>query len=659
MTASLYGGLPAPPALLPLRAGPLTLFYEEGALRYVRCGDREVIRRVYAAVRDHNWGTPPARITAERIDVRPTSFAIAFTAHHRAGDLHFVWQGRIAGGADGTIDFHFDGVAQSTFWRNRIGFCVLHPARECPGAALVVEHGDGSVVRTRFPLGLAPDNPHTDIRALTHEIAPGRWCRVSFTGELFEMEDQRNWLDASFKTFGTPLRRPFPVEIPAGTRVIQSVRIALEGNLPDAPAVAAAPGGAAAHVAIELELAPEAGPPLPALGLALPREEAPWSAREVTRLRALNLAHLRTEVTLGDPRWPQALGYAADRARALNRPLEVALFLQRESGRDLAALASCLARDPVPVARWLVFAAGQPCPVDSDTMSQVRQALADRCPGARFGTGTDTFFVFLNRSRPPVAAVEFVCYTINPQVHASDHRSLVETLEVHAATVDTARTFAGGRPVVVSPITLRMRYNPAATAPEPPPGPHELPTHVDPRQRSLFGAAWTLGSLKHLAEAGVAAATYFETTGWLGVLETAAGPPRPDLFPSTPGMVFPLYHVFADVGDFAGGRVLPLRSGDTLRVEGLSLAHGRRRRVLLANLTGEPQSIRLRLPVAPAGPIGLRRLTDAHYTAATQTPEAYRSAADETVAAPGRELRLDLSPGELARLDFAIDSRVS
>ena len=38
-------------------------------------------------------------------------------------------------------------------------------------------------------------------------------------GETFETEDQRNWSDASFKTYGTPLHLPFPVEVEEGTRV--------------------------------------------------------------------------------------------------------------------------------------------------------------------------------------------------------------------------------------------------------------------------------------------------------------------------------------------------------------------------------------------------------------------------------------------------------
>ncbi len=40
-----------------LRAGPLTMLYENGDLRYIRLGEHEIVRRLYVAVRDRNWGT--------------------------------------------------------------------------------------------------------------------------------------------------------------------------------------------------------------------------------------------------------------------------------------------------------------------------------------------------------------------------------------------------------------------------------------------------------------------------------------------------------------------------------------------------------------------------------------------------------------------------
>ena len=50
---------------------------------------------------------------------------------------------------------------------------------------------------------------------------------ITFKGEIFEMEDQRNWSDASYKTYCRPLSRPMPYLIAAGETVKQEIEINL------------------------------------------------------------------------------------------------------------------------------------------------------------------------------------------------------------------------------------------------------------------------------------------------------------------------------------------------------------------------------------------------------------------------------------------------
>src|SRR5437016_10713906 len=127
----LYSGNERPlPARQSLRAGPLTLVFEEGDLRYIRLGDREILRRVYVAVRDRNWATVPATLSNLRVERRADSFRISYEVENRQGEIDFVWKGTIIGDPEGTVHFSMDGEARSTFRRNRIGFCVLHPIRE-------------------------------------------------------------------------------------------------------------------------------------------------------------------------------------------------------------------------------------------------------------------------------------------------------------------------------------------------------------------------------------------------------------------------------------------------------------------------------------------------------------------------------------------------
>ena len=206
-----------------------------------------------------------------------------------------------------------------------------------------------------------------------------------------------------------------------------------------------------------------------------------------------------------------------------------------------------------------------------------------------------------------------------------------------------ARGNFGDTALAVGPVTLRPRFNPDATAPESAPAPGELPAQVDPRQMSLFGAAWTLGSIAYLARGGVESVTYYETTGWRGVMERQEGPPMPEAFPSTPGMVFPLYHVLADVGELAaGGAVLLSGSSNPLRAVGLALRRGGRLRVLLANLT--VATLEARVVGLPGGTVRVRHLDEGSYAEATTHPERFRATQGAEQAALGGVPGCDPAP---------------
>lgn len=627
------------PPSLSLRAGPLALRYEDGALRGIHLGGREVVRRIYAAVRDHNWGTVLPTLSDVRIERTAETFRIGFLAEHREGPIDFAWRGAISGDAAGTITFAMEGESRGTFLRNRIGFCVLHPPEPCAGAPCVVEHASGGRTEGTFPRFISPAQPFVDMRAIAHEFAPGLWAEVAFAGDIFEMEDQRNWTDDSYKTYCTPLHLPFPVAVTPGTRVAQAVTLRLRGAVPASGAASGAP--------LAVTVGEGAIGTLPALGLGLASHGRALDAGELARLRALHLAHLRVDLPLAGA-WLPALRRAVAEAAALGVALEVAVFLADAAADELAALAAALVAPRPPIARWLIFHRDEKVTA-ARWVALARHHLADLAPGAPFGGGTNAYFTELNRERPALAPLDLVAYSINPQVHAFDDASLMETLACQATTVASARQFTGDRPLAISPLTLRPRFNPNATGPEADGPPGALPFAVDPRQMSLFGAAWTVGSLAALAASGVASATYYETTGPRGVIETADGAPWA-AFRSLPGGAFPLYHALADAGEFAGGEVLGVAVGDRLGAAALALRQGGRLRVLVANLRPVAQRLTLRLPAAA---VAVRLLDETNAEAAMRSPEAFRASAGAVCPVPGRGLGLELPPYAVARLDAA------
>lgn len=610
--------------------------FENGDLRYIKWGEHEILRRVYAAVRDRNWDTIPAQFSNLEFSIQEDSFHISYDATHREREIDFVWRGEITGDEAGTIRFTFDGEARSTFLRNRIGFCVLHPA-ELAGQPCSARYANGSEYTTAFPELVAAEQPVRalhDLNAITHEVAPGLWAEVTFSGDLFEMEDQRNWIDASYKTFCTPLRLPFPLEITAGTRIKQSVELRLHGSSSTAPAQVTPAEQSILLTRTEQRFA------LPPLGLGLGPH--PLSAREIERLAKLKPAHLRADVKLAEASVDELLARAHLNSQQLNAPLEMALFLSENAAAELPSLVQWLRQQQPRVARWLIFDTGAKSS-SARSLQLARQALREF--GAPIGGGTNADFYQLNQFRPPTDLMDFVAFSMNPQMHAFDDTSLVETLTVIPEPVRSARHYFNHLPVIVSPVTLKPRFNAVATGATVEAA-DALPANVDVRQLSLFGAAWTLGAIKRLTESEAASVTCFETTGWRGVMETEAGSPLPRQFPSLPGAVFPLYHVLADVAEFVGGRMIGLQSGDALKVEAMLLERDQQQSLLLANLTPETQT-------ATMDGINqvskLRRLRGQNAEAAMCEPETFRRQFDPIRLSSGK---IELSPFEIVRLDW-------
>ena len=113
----LYYGTDEPlPERIPLRAGPLALFYEQGDLRYIKLGDQEILRRIYVAIRDRNWGTILPRFSNIRMDIQADSFYITYEVENKRGEIDFAWKGEITGDAQGKIIFSMRGA----------GTCHLH-----------------------------------------------------------------------------------------------------------------------------------------------------------------------------------------------------------------------------------------------------------------------------------------------------------------------------------------------------------------------------------------------------------------------------------------------------------------------------------------------------------------------------------------------------
>lgn len=557
-----------------LHAGSLSVQFLNGRLLNFAYAGETVLQEVYFALRDRNWNTIPYTIRAAETEEREDGFALTFHAQHTQAGFLYDWKGRICGDASGSITYEFTGKAGCDFMSNRIGFCILHPA-ECAGRPCEILHSDGSVEKGVFPERISPHQPFFDIAGIRYEKDAGVRVSIEMTGDVFEMEDQRNWTDASFKTYCTPLALPFPVAVRTGDTVRQSVKVSLE-TAPSAKAEEA-PEPERAEKVIDLIGGKEGS----SLMLGTIIRKVPDEAQKEL-LKALGLSHVRCELRCAqDLSWFDEVAACMQELRI---PIRLAVFFTENWEPELDDLCERIEKWREQILDMLIFMDRRKV-ISAQVLADIRRRLSGY--GIRIGSGTDAFFTQNNREPLPEELLDMVVYSNNPQVHAFDNESIMLTTKGQMANVQSCRMLFPGKGIVVSPVTLKMRWNPDLTQEESLPA-HTMPSCVDPRQISLFAASWTVRSIAALSEAGADSADYYEFTGSAGLMQEREGPDY--AFPSWNGMIYPVYYSMMLLARMQCAKV---RIWSGRRFSALLLTEDDGSRLIVANNTRDPLELKL------------------------------------------------------------------
>lgn len=374
---------------------------EGGQLRYLRVGDTELVRGIYIAVRESKWNTVTPALTPVSLSQKSDGFQCSFSASHESNEAGFKWQGVVTGKrVDETtveIEYEMDGEATKNYKTCRTGMCFLHP-RSAQGLEIEVEHSNSECEKGRFPSTISPHQPFKDIKAISYKTADGSFVRIEFFGEVFEMEDQRNWHDASFKTYCRPLEWGFPYPLKEGEKVHHRVRLQIQSP---------AKQGSEPKIAHQKGKCPSIGTYINNL----------LNDDQIGQIKQLHFSHLQANAA----------------TLSLAKSLSNKVFLQTQAADIPSSLSPYDGLLLNPPQSW-------------EKLNRVRGAK-------RFATSLGNF-VDLNRCRPAFDEIEGAFYAMDPQVHAFDTKTLFEATWTMQDTVKTARAF--GAPLVgVGPIQLK------------------------------------------------------------------------------------------------------------------------------------------------------------------------------------------------------------
>lgn len=518
----LYGTREAEAQPTHLKAGLLGLDLSDGNLRTITYDGVEVLRAVSYLVRDRDWGTYKPEIHDLNVEQNDSGFIVTYQARCEGPDAtQLTIDVRIQAESGGTLTF--DAVANTAtgFETNRCGFCILHPIVGVAGSPVGVEHVDGTLNKTRLPDLIEPWQPFKDMRAITHEAMPGVTAECRMEGDTFEMEDQRNWSDASYKTYVRPLALPWPYQIEATKP--QHQRIVL--NISDTRAATLNHTRYAEPVSITLG---DISGRMPNIGIIITPEEAKASLAAIDLLQEIGPQDLLFHYDqLAGHNGSTFADFAALAAKHSGRvSLEIALPCAKSLIEETTEIASVMKaagftpdaviispaidrQSTPPGSEW------PPCPPLEDVYAAARAAF----PDVRLGGGMLSYFTELNRKRIPGELVDFVTHCTNPIVHAADDLSVMQTLEALPFITRSVRAIYGDKPYRIGPSTIPMRQNPyGSRTMGNPNGKRIAMANRDPRHNGKFAESFALAYAISVLNAGLDSLTLSALTGPFGLI---------------------------------------------------------------------------------------------------------------------------------------------
>lgn len=433
---------------------------------------RTIIRGIQFVTRDPHWVRLPWHCQEPVLTTRDTEHVITLTGSVECGAARFDAVLELAVRSPTAFDMRLDGNWSQAVQLNRQGLVVLHPAAAAGlpagrlGAALATDP-------PTLPVELAPHQPFRDLVDFRHELPGGGCVTFRFRGETFEMEDQRNWSDASFKTYCPPLGPPLPYRLEPGP--VQTQRIEIQIEAPATPRVYRKSD------IIDLELT-RSGTLIPPIGQTLDDGVTPAYPAVALTVRPDGVAGSLAALA-GD-----------NRDVMLNIHLDAA-----DPFGQLSRLAARCGKLAVAPDRIALFAAHNR-PLEPDAIRAARDAF----PQARIGGGTIAHFIDLHRDPARLDSLDFATHALCPVVHDPAHRAVLETVSQLPLLLRTGRQVAGARDYVIGHVGLSLPFRPNGSPTIAAPNDHHVTSNrSDPRDRSALGRAWCVGFLSAAAAAGV------------------------------------------------------------------------------------------------------------------------------------------------------------
>lgn len=462
-----------------------SFLFSDGDLRKINIQGKEIIQRIYFAVRDEEWLNIEYVVKNFNSELSGTTAIYSYDLIFKKGKVDFTARLTIKIEHNQLVIEAF-GKASTNFMKNRIGLCIHLPS-SLKGTPCNVSHIDHTFTSTELPLLVSPHQPIKEISQIELQ-SDGFQVRIDFEGDIFEMEDQRNWTDASYKIYSTPLELPFPIEVKKGDLFHQKISVTV---LPNVYTTTYSGNEDPKNTGQQMF-------PSPRLGTIIPGNLAGDMMNHFLERDTFPFSFLRIDFHLYNDSWEEDIRKTILFAKRMNIPVYAILYLDKQYNIEIETFkAFCTRYSLQQLIQFIALLSSEKfVPADGELRYLISE-LRSFSPNIRLGTGTDANFAQLNRNVPFVKELDFISYSIQPQEHASDKLSITENIKGQYDTVKTAQSFGNEITIHITSLSFFRRFN--ANIEKVAPNNH-IPNY--PYAGSHFETGWFIGALHELIAAG-------------------------------------------------------------------------------------------------------------------------------------------------------------
>jgi len=483
----LYGTSEKPKKKELHKVGDFQFYYSDGEIEEIKYKSIELLRKISFLIRDKNWGTWSLHVDRysgiegkESVELHTYGY---FSLDQKEKCL---FETHIHIRKNRTLSISTTITPCNDIYTNRAGFILLHPLDGVCGQEVQIT-SNNKIHTSQFPYYIAPIQPFFNINKIRQNIK-GIDLEIELHADRpFECEDQRNWTDASYKTYYRPLDDPFPYILIRDQSITQEIIINILSDCVDE----------AERIEVKESVVEENMPIL-------------YEHYDINRGNAENIVLTDRKIIKIDTtktEWyakSQILHTFQD-----TNELVIEVILPDDEERSdsiLNKLSNILPSNTYVIPLPKSYLKSYQPTGDFPLLLTPSQALviANRYFEKEFlGCGVLTYFTEFNRCGIASHLAGFIYHCNSATVHDADDASVMQTLESLPFIYESAQVKTGAYlPYRLGLSTIALQSNPYGDFI----GENELNTREtmcskDPRHRGLFGASWIVGfvatTLKH------------------------------------------------------------------------------------------------------------------------------------------------------------------